>query len=437
MDYRKRILNLLEYKNHLKVINNKLYIDNISLETIAEKYGTPTFVYSEKRIRENYRKFYKAFRKRYKDVEIRYAMKANSNPYILKVLKEEGSGIDAVSVNEIKLAISIGFSTDKIIYTGVNRTKQELEYAIRQGVLINVDSLSELDKVIRICEKNKIKANISFRYNPEIDVKTHKHIATGLKESKFGLHENDAFIAYKKAKKCKYLNVIGIHMHIGSQITSSEPFEKASEKLLRFASKIKNELGIEIKIIDFGGGLGIKYKAEQQSIDVDDLATVLIKKYHEAMEKYNLDECKILLEPGRYIVADSCVLLTRVTAVKHTPYKKFVGVDAGFNLLIRPVLYDAYHETVIVNEVFRNEYERYDIVGYLCESGDVLAKDRELPKVQEGDIIAFLDTGAYCSVMASNYNMRERALEVAVKDSSTIIIRRRESYDDLISVYKI
>ena len=435
MRYEERIKTLLKYKPHLKIFDNKLYIEEKSLEEIAKEFGTPIFVYSENRIIENFRRFLSAFKKYYKNVEIRYAMKANPNPYILKILKEQGSGIDAVSINEIKLAKIVGFSNDKIIYTGVNRTKDELKYAIENDILINIDSLSELKKVMELCEEEKIYARVSFRYNPEIDVKTHKHIATGLKESKFGLHEREAFLAYKIAKGCRYIKIEGIHMHIGSQITSVEPYEKAAEKLLEFAGKLSEKLNINFKFIDFGGGLGIKYKADQNVISPEDLAKCLVSKFIEKSEKYKFDDAKILLEPGRYIVGDSSVLLVQVTSTKKTPYKNFLGINAGFNILIRPVMYDAYHEVIIVNRVFGDVYEKYDIAGYLCESGDILAKDIEIPKAIEGDILAFLDTGAYCYIMSSNYNLRERPSEVIVKNNKVSIITKGESFEDILKRY--
>ncbi len=437
MNYEERIKELLKYKPHLKIIDNKLYIEDIPVEEISKEYGTPCFVYSKGRIVQNYNRFLNAFKKLYKNVEIRYAMKANSNPHILKLLLNLNSGIDAVSVNEIKLALSVGFKPEKIIYTGVNRTEEELEFAVKNNILINIDSLSELKKVIKICEKNNLEADISFRFNPEIDVKTHKHIATGLKESKFGLHEREAYIAYKIAREYKFLKIRGIHMHIGSQITSVEPFEKASKKLLEFAGKITRELNINLDIIDFGGGLGIKYKADQNIITPEDLARCLINNFLEASEKYGFENVKILLEPGRYIVGDSSILITEVTTIKITPYKKFIGVNAGFNILIRPVLYEAYHEVIVANRVFSNSYEKYDVVGYLCESGDILAKDRILPKVFEGDLLAFLDTGAYCSIMSSNYNLRERAVEVMVECEKSWEIRRRETFEDIVRYFNI
>ncbi len=414
---------ILKYKPHLSIKDNTLYIEDISAVELVENLGTPLYVYSENRIKENYKKIYDAFKKF--NAEIRYACKANSNLAILKILKSLGSGLDTVSVGEIYLGLLAGFPPEKIIYTGVNRSYEDLDFAVGVGVVINIDSLSELEKVKKICEKREKIANISFRVNPEVDPKTHEKLSTGLKFSKFGLHERDAMKAYEIAKENKYLNIVGIHMHIGSQITSVEPYKEAFSKLVSFVRKLKKELDIELDFIDMGGGIGIIYKPDQQYIEPKDVAEVI---------SIDLDYSpKLLIEPGRYIVGDAGIVLTRVTTVKITPYKKFIGVDMGFNVLLRPAMYGAYHEVIIANKAEEEGKNVYDIAGNLCESGDIIARDRSLPEVEEGDIVAVLDAGAYGYVMASNYNSMLKPAEVLVNRKDYYLIRYRDDLSDLVA----
>ncbi len=416
-------MSILKYKPHLTVRDNILYIEDISTVELAEKFGTPLYVYSENRIRENYKKIYNAFKKF--NAEIRFACKANSNLSILKILKSLGSGLDVVSIGEIYLGILAGFDPEKIIYTGVNRSYEELDFAVQSGVVLNIDSISELKKLINICEKREKEVKISFRVNPEVDPKTHEKLSTGLKLSKFGLHEEQALKAYKIAKENKYLNIVGIHMHIGSQITSVEPYKEAFSKLILFVKRLKKELGIELDFIDMGGGIGIVYKPDQKFIEPEQVA-----------ESIDMDldyEPKLLIEPGRYIVGDSGIVLTRVTTVKETPYKKFIGVDMGFNVLLRPAMYNAHHEVLVANKAGEEGKEVFDIAGNLCESGDMIAKERKLPKVEEGDILAVLDAGAYGYVMSSNYNSMLKPAEILVNGKDYYLIRERDSLSDLVA----
>ena len=416
-------MEILKYKPHLTVRKNTLYIEDVSTLELAEKFGTPLYVYSENRIKENYKKIYNSFKKF--NVEIRYACKANSNISILKILKSLGSGLDVVSVGEIYLGILAGFDSEKIIYTGVNRGYEEIDFAVQSGVILNLDSVSELNKLIKICEKRKKKVKVSFRVNPEVDPKTHEKLATGLKFSKFGLHEELAFKAYKIAKENKYLDVAGVHMHIGSQITSVEPYKEAFSKLIMFVKKLKKDLNIELDFIDMGGGIGIVYKPGQDYIEPKDVADVI---------NIDLDyDPKLLIEPGRYIVGDAGIVLTRVTTVKKTPYKKFVGVDMGFNVLLRPAMYNAYHEVLVANKAEEERKEVFDIAGNLCESGDIIARERRLPDVEEGDILAILDAGAYGYVMSSNYNSMLKPAEVLVNGKDYYLIRERDNLSDLVS----
>ncbi len=410
---------------------NHLTVGNADAVELAEKFGTPLYVYDENRIRANYREFYNAFAALYPKVEVKYACKANTSLAVLHVLRQEGAGLDIFSPGELYTALKAKFSPKKIIYTGVNRGDAELEYAVKAGVIINIDSISELERLKKICEKKKKSAKISFRLNPEISLKTHEHLATGLKESKFGLHEEQVLRAYRSARESKCLKISGIQMHIGSQITSTKPYEEAVSKLLDVVLKLKKS-GIDLEFIDMGGGLGIRYGEEQEFATPEELASAVVPLIKERI----LDELTLYLEPGRYIIGDSAILLVKVTAVKQTPYKRFIGVDAGFNVLIRPVLYDAYHEGVLANKMNLQGGERWDIAGNICESGDVLARDRVLP-AEEGDVIAILDAGAYCMSMASQYNSRPRCAEVLVNDGKYELIRKRETFEDLVAKQKV
>jgi len=411
---------------------NPLKMDFSDLIKIAKKNGTPTYVYYEDRIRENYREFYSAFNKRYKRVKVLYAYKANSNLAICHILRKEGSGADVVSKGELKTALNVGVPSEDIIFTNNCKTEEELQSALEAGILINIDSLDELQLLGRISNKKKKKAKISFRINPGVDPKTHSKVATGLRESKFGIHiENGlAFNAYRLAGEMQSMEILGIHMHIGSQITEVSPFVDGVEKLMEFVLRLKNELGIELKFVDIGGGLGIPYQ-EERIATPEDLANAIIpviKKWNKRLSY----EPELWLEPGRYLVGNSGILLCRVQSVKETPYKKFVNVDAGFNILLRPAMYNAYHRIRVLGKENENSTERYDIAGNICESGDILARDRELPKIIAGDILAILDTGAYGFSMSSRYNSRPLPAEVLIRsDGSVELIREREGFEDL------
>ena len=408
-----------------------LTIGGVDAVELAEEFGTPLYVMDESRIRENYREFYNAFSSRYPKVEVKYACKANTSLAVLHILRQEGAGLDIFSPGELYTALKAKFSPKKIIFTGINRSDAELEYAVKAGVIINIDSISELERLKKICEKKKKSAKISFRVNPEISLKTHEHLATGLKESKFGLHEEQVLRAYRSARESKYLKISGIQMHIGSQITSTKPYEEAVNKLLDVVLKLKKS-GIDLEFIDIGGGLGIRYREGQEFATPEELASAVVPIVKEKIQ----DKLTLYLEPGRYIVGDSAILLAKVTAVKQTPYKRFIGVDAGFNVLIRPVLYDAYHEVVLANKMNLQGGERWDIAGNICESGDILARDRVLP-AEEGDIVAILDAGAYCMSTASQYNSRPRCAEVLVSNGSYELIRERETFEDLLAKQKV
>ena len=396
-----------------------LSIAEEQLIELAKRFGTPLYVYDESRIRENFGEFKAAFPK----ARICYAYKANTSLAICSILRQEGAAADVVSEGELRAALKVGVKPEDIIFTNNAKTREELEFALDSGVIINVDSLDELNLISEIGKP----AKISFRVNPAVDPKTHPKIATGMKDSKFGLHlENDiALEAYKKAKELG-IEIAGVQMHIGSQITDMTAFEDAAKKLMDFVLKLK-ESGITLKFIDIGGGLGISYTGEKTPKPKD-----LAEKILPIIKEYNSNlgyEPELWLEPGRYLVANAGVLLCGVQSVKKTPYKNFVNVDCGFNTLARPVLYDSFHRIKALGK--KGNEETYDIAGNICESGDILGKDRQLPAVEKGDILAILDAGAYGFSMASQYNSRPRPAEVLVREKSTEIIREREIWDDL------
>lgn len=404
---------------------------------VVEMYGTPIYIYDEDIIRKNYRVFLSAFKSLYKKTKVLYAYKANTNLAICRILQQEGAGADVVSIGELEAALKVGVKPRQIIFTNNSKTDEDLKNALESNVIINIDSKDELSMVNRIAGKSGKKARISFRVNPSVDPKTHPRIATGLKESKFGLHieNNIAFEGYRIAKELDNLEVVGIHTHIGSQITDMTAFKDATEKVMEFTKKLKNELDIELEFVDLGGGLGISYR-EEIDANPDSLANTVVPVFKEYLNDLGYD-LELWLEPGRYLVGNAGILICRVNSIKETPYKKFVNVDTGFNTLIRPAMYNAYHKIRVLNRWDQVAEEEYDIAGNICESGDIFAKNRKLPRVEEGDLIAILDAGAYGFAMSSQYNSRPRPAEVLLWGKTVEVIRERETYEDLFRNQKI
>jgi len=408
--------------------NGILFIEDVSTIEIAEKYGTPVYVTSKSQLEMNIEAYKKAFPK----AEKLYAVKANGNLALMRIIASNGLGADVFSSGELYLALLAGFSKQKILFNGNSKSDPEIEMGIQAGVKFSVDSLDELKTIQSIAEREGKEIEIAFRINPDIDPKTHPKIATGLKESKFGLPEEQALKAYEMALKMKNVVPKGIHCHIGSQILETSPFISALRKLGKIAKAIEN-LGVELDFIDIGGGLGIDYEGKG-AITPYDLARDLLPVFEEVSSDLNSDPM-LWLEPGRSIVGNTTILLTRVNAVK-TTHRNFVVVDAGFNLLIRPAMYGSYHRVVVANKD-GGEEEIYTVVGPICESGDVLARDRKLPRVEKGDLIAILDAGAYGFSMSSQYNGRPRCAEVLVSGSKTALIREPESFGDLIARQRV
>ncbi|MFQ5800383.1 MAG: diaminopimelate decarboxylase [Candidatus Hydrothermarchaeales archaeon] len=424
---------MIDYRPHLSV-NKKgnLEIGGVDTVELAQNFKTPLYVTDGDRIRVRYGEAYNAFSKRGYDVKIKYAYKANTSLAILKILSQEGAGADVLSEGDLRAALHVGVKPHDIIFTGNNKTDEELSLAIDTGVIVNLDSLHELQRVKAMCKKKGKKVRISVRINPAVSPKTHPYLATGLRESKFGIQQKEALEAYRSAKEDKNLVVEGIHMHIGSQILDPGVYEEATSKLMEVVCAIKKNLSIDLKFVDVGGGFGIKYKESDRYVPITEFSNNVFSVIDRAINECDLKMPEIFIEPGRYIVGDSTVLLTRVNTVKETSYKKFIGVDAGFNTFARPMIYNAYHEVVVANRMKEKAKEVVTIAGNVCESGDILAHDRSLPKIGEEDIIAFLDAGAYSFIMASQYNFRPRPAVVLISNNRKMIIRERETFDDLI-----
>jgi diaminopimelate decarboxylase len=423
---------------HLSVNEeNHLTIGGVDTVRLAEEYGTPLYVVDEARIRERYREYRNAFEKLYPRVEIKYAYKANTNLAVCHILRQEGCGADVLSQGDIEAALRVGIKPQDIIFTGNNKNNEELMLAVRKGITINIDAVHELRRLSRLCTSMGKDAKISFRINPAVSPKTHPRLATGLKESKFGIHEYEALEAYREAMGTDYLHVAGIHMHIGSQITEASPYIEAVGKLMDLVGKLKDELDLDLEFIDIGGGLGIRYEKDKPYMTPSQLAEAVVGVIVHKIEEYGLKESTLFLEPGRYIVGDAAIMLAKVCTIKKTPYKMFVGIDAGFNTFPRPVIYNAYHEVVLATKASSKGVEKVDIAGNVCETGDILARDRILPHVEENDLVAFLDAGAYCFIMASQYNLRPRPAEVLVNEGKYELIREPETFEDLFSKQRI
>lgn len=402
--------------------NGELYCEQVPLRRIAEQVGTPCYIYSHAALTRQFRTFDSAF----VDIPhvLAYAMKANSNLAILRLIAREGGGADIVSGGELYRALKAGIPPAKIVFAGVGKTREEIRYALESDILMfNVESSSELRAIDDVAAQVGTKARIALRINPDIDPKTHPYISTGLKKSKFGISAERALEEYKLATSLKHIDLVGVHKHIGSQLTEVSPFVEALRKVLTLVETLKGH-GAAIRYINIGGGLGITYSDE---------APPKPQQLAEAISPLVRDlKCVLIMEPGRVIVGNAGSLLTRVLYSKDGETKRFVIVDAAMNDLIRPSLYGAYHEIRPVKETTGGKRQVVDVVGPVCESGDFLAKDRELTKVEDGDLLAVMSAGAYGFVMSSNYNSRPRVPEVLVKEGHFYVVRAREEYKDLI-----
>ncbi len=407
--------------------NAYLYAENVDLSKIAETYGTPCYVYSRATLERHWQVFDNSL-KNYRHL-ICYAVKANSNLAILNILARLGSGFDIVSGGELERVLQAGGKAEKIVFSGVGKTKAEISRALDVGIrCFNVESEAELHRINDIAATMGKSAPVSFRVNPDVDANTHPYISTGLKENKFGIAIDDAMDIFIKAASLDNVQITGIDCHIGSQLTTVEPFVDALKRVFILIKKLKLA-DIELQHIDLGGGLGVVYQDENPPKP---------NEYVEALTQILGDEFpyEILIEPGRAIAANAGILLTQVEYLKNTPDKNFAIVDAAMNDLIRPALYGAWQQIVPVKPRQDETVKNYDIVGPICETGDFLGKNRELA-LKEGDLLAIRGSGAYGFVMSSNYNSRPRIPEIMVDQDRVYLIRRRETIDDLLALENI
>ncbi|MBI1977896.1 MAG: diaminopimelate decarboxylase [Candidatus Omnitrophica bacterium] len=403
-------------------VNDELYCESVRVKDIAWRIGTPFYLYSHKTFVEHLEKLQRAF----KSVKplICFSMKANSNLAILRTLVKKGAGLDIVSGGELFRAKKVLCPPSRIVYAGVGKTDQEIEDAIRTGILLfNVESIPELSRIERIAGKLRKKVNVSLRVNPDVDPGTHEHIATGKAETKFGLDMDTVHLVFMRADQYPHLLICGIHVHIGSQIVRGEPFVKAFRKILLFLTHLEKE-GHKVEFLNLGGGLGIIYSDERPQT-ADEFAKQILPLFKG--KKYTF-----IFEPGRFIAGNSGVLVSRVLYIKETQAKNFAIIDGGMNDLIRPALYGSFHDIWPLKKKGLTRKSTYDVVGPICESGDFLAKNRALQELHPNDLVAFASAGAYGFSMSSNYNARPRAAEVLVRGSKFEVVRERETYLDLI-----
>ena len=401
--------------------NGELYLDDISLSDLAISYGTPSYVYSSSLIRNNFLEYKDSIRI---DDKVCFAVKSNSNTNILKLLSSMGSGFDVVSGNELKRCLVAGADPKNIVFSGVGKTKEEIKLALEKGIFsINIESESELERVIKVVEETNKKANCAIRINPDISAESHPYIETGLRSSKFGVTKKIALMMSRRIQEIENVNLIGLACHIGSQITKPELILDSLEHLINLAKEINKE-SKDISFLDIGGGLGITYKDEERANTKDIINRVIDRIKH-------LDFV-LVVEPGRSIIGNAGILLSQVEYIKETETTNFAIVDAGMNDLMRPSLYSSWHDVTAVKQTDTQE-KTYEIVGPVCESADSLAKDRIL-KIKEGSIVAIHDVGAYGYAMASNYNSRLKPPEILVDGSKVSLIKKRESFEELISL---
>jgi len=410
-------MHYFEYKN------GQLYAEEVPIVDLVQEYDTPLYIYSAKTFRRHFQAFDSAF----EGINhlTCYSVKANSNLCILKLLAEMGAGMDIVSGGELFRALRAGVDPQKIVYSGVGKRGHEIQEALMADILMfNVESQQELLKINQVAQDLDKTARISLRINPDVDPQTHPYISTGLKKNKFGLAMDQALETYKLAQELSNIEPIGIDCHIGSQLTSIDPFLDALTKVLNFYEKLK-DMGLDIKYLDLGGGLGITYKEEEPPHPAE-----FGRALSERLKDYDL---KLILEPGRVIAGNAGILVTRALYTKKTEIKNFVIVDAAMNDLVRPSLYGSFHRIAPVIQTDR-PMQKVDIVGPICESGDFLAQDRELPEIKPDELLAVFSAGAYGFTMASQYNSRTRAAEILVDGEEVTVARRREVYFDLVAL---
>ena len=405
-----------------------------AVSRLAEEFGTPLYVYDRGTIVSQFRSFRAAFASRFPKLRVHYALKANGNGALLAVLRAEGAAPEVVSLGEIVTALRAGWKGDEILFTSSSKGPEEIAKAVEIGAVLNVDSRDELEQAAACATAAGKRVRVSFRVNPGVDPHTLHHIATGIPEAKFGLHLDGglARAAYARAKGLPSVSIKGIHCHIGSQIMEADGYVQTAQKMLAFVHELKRDLGLSLEFVDFGGGLAVPYHDGEEGLDPEALAAALAPAWNESMSSMAALGGKLpalWLEPGRFFVASSGFLVTRVNSVKTTTVKTFVNVNAGSNTLLTPAMYAAHHRVRVVGA--SGTPEILDVAGDVCETGDILAAERRLPRPRAGDYVVFLDAGAYGFAMASTYNARPLPAEVLVDGDAATLIRRRGSLEDL------
>ena len=412
--------------HHFIYKDNELYCESVAIADIAKAVGTPFYLYSSATLAHHFNTFDKSFG------ELPhltcFAVKSCSNLAVLRLFSTLGGGADIVSGGELYRSLKAGIDPRRIIYSGVGKTEEELRYGLVSGILMfNVESEQELEKLQQVAQEQELVAPVSFRVNPDVDPKTHAYISTGLAKNKFGIPIEQAEKVYLRAKEMSHIKILGVSCHIGSQLTEISPFTEALHKVKQFVGRLE-ALGITIEYLDLGGGLGVRYQDEKPPHPQE-----YARALKEEMEGL---KCTLILEPGRVIVSNAGILISQVLYTKRTQAKKFIIVDAAMNDMARPSLYDAHHDILPVTrksgQATDETLEVADVVGPICETSDFLARDRQLPVLVQGDLVAVMTSGAYGFTMSSNYNSRPRAAEVLVKDDQFYVIRERENYETLI-----
>lgn len=416
---------------HIAYQQGVLHIEQVSVQQLAQQFGTPLYAYSKADIAQRWQAFSASFQNKYR---VCYAVKANSNLGILQVLASWGAGFDVVSGGEVARVLKAGAPAQHVVFSGVAKTDAEIEYALRQKIgLFNIESVDELEQVNGIAQQLGVIAPVSLRINPDVDAKTHPYIATGLEKNKFGIAMDDAREAYQFAAQCSHLELVGAACHIGSQLTSMEPFLAAMDRMLLLIADLFKQ-GLSLRVLDMGGGLGIQYDGDTPPSIVSYIQALQDKL--QAFNQQHHTEMELMLEPGRALVGESGVLITQVQRIKENKAKRFTLVDAGMNDLLRPALYQAWHDIVPVDinnkaqEPSAWQHELTDIVGPVCETGDFLGESRRMNALP-GDLLAVKQAGAYASSMSSHYNSRPKVAEVLVDQEQVHVIQRRETLEDL------
>lgn len=402
----------------MEIKNNKLFLGGIEAENLVKEFGSPLYVYEEDRIREQYKKLLEGIK--YDKLRVLFACKANTNSQVMKILLKEGCGVDTVSTGEIKIALKTGYAPEKILFTGNNMTDEEMDEAHNAGVLLNIGSLSRLEKY----GKKYSGSRVCVRINPNVEANVHEHLMTGSLKTKFGIYMGDVDKIKLIMKKYK-LQLVGVHAHLGTTIMDPETFFAGMDVILENAKQFDS-----LEFVDLGGGFGIPYKEDQDELDIKRIGEGFVERIEKFNEQYG-KRIELWIEPGRYLVCQAGFLLSKVNTIKTNPEKKFIGLDTNMAQMVRPSMYGAFHRIINASRI-EGEKEMVDVVGNICETGDFLGKEREIVKTEEGDVYAIMDAGAYGYSMASNYNNFPRPAEVLTTGGQARLIRKRETFENMV-----